>query len=136
MRISDWSSDVCSSDLATGHEDPEAVLDGAVLVLVGDGDDAHVVEHGLAAIGGAAGEVDLELPGQALHEGVAQEVLVRGLGPGRDVEHLVGAGAGQVAALDVAVGVAARLPAGHRSEERRGGKECVSTFRSWWAPYH
>src|SRR3546814_3606599 len=23
-----------------------------------------------------------------------------------------------------------------RSEERRGGKECVSTCRSWWSPYH
>src|SRR3546814_14651828 len=23
-----------------------------------------------------------------------------------------------------------------RSEERRVGKECVSTCRSWWAPYH
>src|SRR3546814_18233638 len=25
---------------------------------------------------------------------------------------------------------------GNRSEERRVGKECVSTFRSRWAPYH
>src|SRR3546814_11852034 len=24
----------------------------------------------------------------------------------------------------------------HRSEERRGGKECVSTCRSRWPPYH
>src|SRR3546814_17578892 len=23
-----------------------------------------------------------------------------------------------------------------RSEERRVGKECVSTYRSWWSPYH
>src|SRR3546814_21099478 len=23
-----------------------------------------------------------------------------------------------------------------RSDERRGGKECVSTFRSRWSPYH
>src|SRR3546814_8767591 len=23
-----------------------------------------------------------------------------------------------------------------RSEERRVGKECVSTFSSWWSPYH
>src|SRR3546814_18492626 len=23
-----------------------------------------------------------------------------------------------------------------RSEERRGGKGCVSTCRSWWSPYH
>src|SRR3546814_14791731 len=26
--------------------------------------------------------------------------------------------------------------AGLRSEERRGGKECVSTCRSRWSPYH
>src|SRR3546814_11121768 len=25
---------------------------------------------------------------------------------------------------------------GRRTEERRGGKECVSTCRSRWAPYH
>src|SRR3546814_18405646 len=25
--------------------------------------------------------------------------------------------------------------AANRSEERRGGKECDSTFRSWWSPY-
>src|SRR3546814_2136347 len=31
-----------------------------------------------------------------------------------------------------------RLPASsnHRSEERRVGKECVSTCRSRWSPYH
>src|SRR3546814_8206876 len=27
-------------------------------------------------------------------------------------------------------------PARHRSEERRVGKECVSTCRSRWSPYH
>src|SRR3546814_9641175 len=27
-------------------------------------------------------------------------------------------------------------PAGERSEERRVGKECVSTCRSRWSPYH
>src|SRR3546814_2429125 len=30
----------------------------------------------------------------------------------------------------------APLPAGERSEERRVGKECVSTCRSRWSPYH
>src|SRR3546814_9239583 len=32
----------------------------------------------------------------------------------------------------------ARIPGGHevRSEERRVGKECVSTCRSRWSPYH
>src|SRR3546814_11387363 len=28
------------------------------------------------------------------------------------------------------------VPESMRSEERRVGKECVSTFRSRWAPYH
>src|SRR3546814_15854699 len=27
-------------------------------------------------------------------------------------------------------------PQGHRSEERRVGKECVSTFKSRWSPCH
>src|SRR3546814_14205291 len=29
-----------------------------------------------------------------------------------------------------------RLQFSHRSEVRRVGKECVSTFRSRWSPYH
>src|SRR3546814_3186128 len=29
-----------------------------------------------------------------------------------------------------------RRPRHHRSEERRVGKECVSTCRSRWSPYH
>src|SRR3546814_8868524 len=29
-----------------------------------------------------------------------------------------------------------RLPLDYRSEERRVGKECVSTCRSRWSPYH
>src|SRR3546814_15396570 len=28
------------------------------------------------------------------------------------------------------------VPDAHRSEERRGGQECVSTCRSRWSPYH
>src|SRR3546814_5274984 len=65
MRISDWSSDVCSSDLAA--EDGDAA------------DHGHEVD---------ARDADRE----ALEE--------------------------------------------HRSEERRVGKECVSTCRSRWSPYH
>ena len=97
---------------ATGHEDPEAGLHAAVGTGPVDGDDADVVEHGLAAVGDAAREVDLELAGQALGVRVAEEVAEGGLGPGADVEHLERAGAGQVAADDVADGVAARLPGG------------------------
>src|SRR3546814_1118933 len=31
---------------------------------------------------------------------------------------------------------AVNIPIIHRSEERRVGKECVSTCRSRWSPYH
>src|SRR3546814_7161731 len=40
MRISDWSSDVCSSDLRTGHEDYLRRLDGMV---IGDSPDQGFV---------------------------------------------------------------------------------------------
>src|SRR3546814_1051600 len=34
------------------------------------------------------------------------------------------------------LGLQAKGPRGRRSEERRVGKECVSTCRSRWSPYH
>src|SRR3546814_3703486 len=74
LRISDWSSDVCSSDLA-----------------------------GLA--------VPIRLPGCPCHtEGIA-DARATFCGPCLR-RHAV------------------------RSEERRVGKECVSTCRSRWSPYH
>src|SRR3546814_7101564 len=77
MRISDWSSDVCSSDLSSA---------------------AH-------ANGGGAAAPTPRMSGDR------------------------GAGAG---------GSASSRPstARERSEERRVGKECVSTCRSRWSPYH
>src|SRR3546814_2614651 len=75
MRISDWSSDVCSSDL---------VLDQANAVrFVG------------------------------VHQAVEQLYVQR-------------------ASAAYALG----QQTGPRSEERRVGKECVSTCRSRWSPYH
>src|SRR3546814_17405251 len=44
-------------------------------------------------------------------------------------------GPGAIAdALDIAGDP--HTPRNHRSEERRVGKECVSTCRSLWSPYH
>src|SRR3546814_14435861 len=34
MRMSDWSSDVCSSDLADGNEMPESLVDLAITSLI------------------------------------------------------------------------------------------------------
>src|SRR3546814_16698798 len=85
MRISDWSSDVCSSDL---HND----LADSVRSLV-----ARVA------------------PSEVLHE--ALETPVPNPPP-----------YWKAAAEQGLQGV--------RSEERRVGKECVSTCRSRWSPYH
>src|SRR3546814_1559930 len=78
MRISDWSSDVCSSDLAAA-----------------------------AAAARAAAEETAEK--------AAAEAAAKTAADHRD---------------------AAAASAAFRSEERRVGKECVSTCRSRWSPYH
>src|SRR3546814_11302026 len=97
MRISDWSSDVCSSDLLFSRE---------------------------LALGSTI------IPTKA--------ASVLGWSSRRPISH------GQGFTLDLQVG------SGHfaaavdqckfeglpRSEERRVGKECVSTCRSRWSPYH
>src|SRR3546814_15319343 len=77
MRISDWSSDVCSSDL-----------------------DRHAAST------------------------VGRECSVSGEGPMAAWRSLV---------LTL---FPEMFPGPLRSEERRVGKECVSTCRSRWAPYH
>src|SRR3546814_10937346 len=104
MRISDWSSDVCSSDL---------------------------LEVVIAVRAAALNRLDL-LQRQG-----------PGLVPGFALPHVAGMDvAGEVVSLgkDVTtVSVGDRVvvnPAVVRSEERRVGKECVSTCRSRWSPFH
>ena len=92
---------------------------GAVGEGAGGRDHADVVEHRLAAVGRAAGEVDLELAGQALRVRVAQQPVGGRLGPRRDVELLLRARAGEVAAHDVADGVAARLARGQADRRQQ-----------------
>src|SRR3546814_1324291 len=82
MRISDWSSDVCSSDLDRIIE--LIVLDPLLFQRVRRGGETRIV-----------------------HQVVLQQAVV----------HLC-------------------LVDQVRSEERRVGKECVSTCRSRWSPYH
>src|SRR3546814_11709060 len=99
MRMSDWRSDVCSSDLV------ELVhLVGDVLHLIDDTANLW------------ADAVDREL------EGEADRVVGDRFQIGHELRHVdEGKGAGE----DVDA----------RSEERRVGKECVSTCRSRWSPY-
>src|SRR3546814_9641538 len=90
MRISDWSSDVCSSDL---------------------GDQGEKGEGGADRRGGLGRQVGQRMAPDQCHGAGRRNGDVNKQGhPGR----------------------------GHmdRSEERRVGKECVSTCRSRWSPYH
>src|SRR3546814_10065771 len=78
MRISDWSSDVCSSDLSAAS-------------------------CGRVDVGSCVLEHDARIGDEASLVGIIQGDEGRQQG---------------------------------RSEERRVGKECVSTCRSRWSPYH
>src|SRR3546814_4384352 len=89
MRISDWSSDVCSSDLLYHwRADPYEV------------------------------DIVAEAPGRIL---ALFEIKASAAITARDFKNIEWFWANQ---------------AKGRSEERRVGKECVSTCRSRWSPYH
>src|SRR3546814_1091144 len=90
MRISDWSSDVCSSDLGVGR-----------------------------------GRISERFERQV--ERRIEGAVVRRNGSSRDPAYPVAADSG----CEVL-----KLGSELRSEERRVGKECVSTCRSRWSPYH
>src|SRR3546814_14175493 len=91
MRISDWSSDVCSSDLDSAQQDGR--------------DDLELQAGGVVATGAAEAECVVDA-GEGGHRARQDEQP-------------------QLGELDVDA----------RSEERRVGKECVSTCRSRWSPY-
>src|SRR3546814_19103553 len=101
MRISDWSSDVCSSDLSgfgmrwgTNHQGQDfAAVSKTPIYAVADG---LVVRVGAASGFGIWVVIDHNIDGETVSS-------VYG--------HM-------------------------RSDERRVGKECVSTCRSRWSPYH
>src|SRR3546814_12601122 len=97
MRISDWSSDVCSSDL----------------IRVG-----RIVVEDVDLSKGADGRVDhgSDLFARTDINGQRQRLTTRRF----------------YLRNDAARGFAIEI----RSEERRVGKECVSTCRSRWLPYH
>src|SRR3546814_13671551 len=101
MRISDWSSDVCSSDLLV------ATAGRCVLRVVDHL--AHIIDTGVRR------GVDF----QQVDEATFVDFLARradAAGIGADADFAV--------------------QAFGRSEERRVGKECASTCRSRWSPYH
>src|SRR3546814_17034327 len=117
MRISDWSSDVCSSDLADDE------LLGRLGLVSGAAFGLAPGRHGVPAARGLA---------LATAEGVVDRVHGDTAGLGLDALPAVAAG---LADLDqLGLGVADLTEGGSaRSEERRVGKECGSTCRSRWS---
>src|SRR3546814_6037231 len=91
MRISDWSSDVCSSDLVPGRHRESGQRHRRLSRRSG-------------------GHIGSDEAGRRHESGIGDIVMETGK-------------------------VSSPTQTG-RSEERRVGKECVSTFRSRWSPYH
>src|SRR3546814_17761834 len=125
MRISDWSSDVCSSDLRAAVErSRNAPLDGSaspeaesvgVDRIRGKGRGGNFL-----AIDRSAWERLWQVEtGNRLNLVTAFIVLLAGTGSDHQLTKW-----------------SAKACEQHRSEERRGGQECVSTCRSRWSPYN
>src|SRR3546814_19973618 len=105
MRISDWSSDVCSSDLLAD-------------------DVAAFPQAGVYRV------IDVESSGIHIENNPYNRQLERCLAEGASAVDATSA------VLTSYVDGAPKLRGKQRSEERRGGKECVSTCRYRWWLYH
>src|SRR3546814_19830597 len=119
MRISDWSSDVCSSDLVFGHE-----------------------RDRLRRVGGRNGRIPVEIEGRGDFGravfGARRRRHQRRFGGRRRLarHHAIG----EIAAAQAFGVLAGRFQETERdaarAEESGGGKEWDSTCRSGWARYH
>src|SRR3546814_11619512 len=97
MRISDWSSDVCSSDLKIGLESGIRWRRSVSGLLMLQARPCRLISHSQLP--------DFVLPPVNVLQVTNQRLKFK-------------------------------LVQRSRSEERRVGKECVSTCRSRWSPYH
>src|SRR3546814_10770225 len=138
MRISDWSSDVFSSDL------PDWLIHRChkfEIVVIAP---THIqeIDHVLAAEGSDDG-IEFLFPQTAFTRACAHAhahgIIRSYLGTHRQHDfaqkpHSIF----QRSSITVSARIRQRRKKLHyqRSEERRVGKECVSTFRSRWPPYH
>src|SRR3546814_19411648 len=109
MRISDWSSDVCSSDL------------WILPLLCRRG---HVTKHEIGAIRIGPSETLFNIP-LAIADRFAEAVQRSANADGEDDRGV---------AIIPAPDGAAYPP--RRTAARRVGHECVRTGRSRWSPYH
>src|SRR3546814_15897508 len=111
MRISDWSSDVCSSDLDSINADNLSYNATLSYKLT-----SNILAYGKVGSSYRAGGFNTRLSDPRAPSPV--QVLF-----------------GNENSTSYEVGIKGS-PIRRRSEERRVGKECVSTGRSRWSPYH
>src|SRR3546814_17308677 len=137
MRISDWSSDVCSSDLVDVEDDART----ADLLQIGDRIAQFAFEHPLHA------RVDRQRERLTARRGVGQPILEGALDPGDalslgigETEDMRRAGGLRIKARLFAGAFAADLAATvhrrARSQARRAGNEGVSRCRYGWGRYN
>src|SRR3546814_20356266 len=120
MRISDWSSDVCSSDLA---EMPDPALRYRVVFSITEAAPAGEVNHSLEKV---ARYLNLLAAGGVVPNVGDIVAVVHGPATPIVANKPANPNLTLIAALQEA-GVTVR------SEERQGVNECVSTCRfSWW----
>src|SRR3546814_19104822 len=114
MRISDWSADVCSSDLLEVHDG--AALDAAACLLADTHDAGHRRAVGARDEAADFAAADIQSGGEAAFHQTFPHVAL--MSPAW------------------LCGAEGRIPCSPlRSEERRVGKECVSTCISRWWPH-
>src|SRR3546814_17523506 len=136
--MSDWSSDVCSSELILNVANlVHAPPDLQQRVIFGGSGVGRIEQQDVAE---ARAPARGKLPVLALYivnDGRAGPAQQRG-----DNKPDPFAAAGRREGHDMLRPVVAKIAAAlatkeyTRSEERRVGKECVSTCRSRWSPYH
>src|SRR3546814_12690258 len=95
-----------------------------------------VSEDAMRAVPGSLREGAYALGMSRLQTGL--RVIVPGAFSGITAAYVLGMSraVGETMVLAVAAGQGPNLTLDPRSEERRVGKECVSTCRSRWSPYH
>src|SRR3546814_4827427 len=127
MRISDWSSDVCSSDLRTLHQ----------LHVLGSRNFRHNILTIHFHRGNSCGKFGRKQLLESFATG-GEEQITPIVTESRFSEGVAGVGSQYANAQQILsfVEVQDGCSLLARSEERRVGKVCVITCRSRWSPYH
>src|SRR3546814_17385082 len=134
MRISDWSSDVCSSDLFEGGQ----LAAPSAARSEGHQQQRPVAQGRRSTVGTGVQKIFKDCAGDR-SAALADPRPLSGLGGALDRLAQAGGPKRTVDAADAVKSCPTReAPAhrGRRSEESRVGKECVSKCRSRWSPYN